>query len=177
MLHGSRISPAGLVQQVLQRPTVLQRAPDLGFQFVRNIDGNATPLDAAIQHVAGVLVAAITRGAVRAHAGALSQTQGPERSGPQSGSLGSEPALNLGGRFDLTWHGDVYVPYRTYTCQEKLLSSNSAMSWTFRDRNELDTINVLRRHLTPRLRPLLPVNAIAPASVYTGRLLGSNVAT
>ncbi len=96
MLHRVRVSSAGLVQQVLQRPTVLERASDRRFEFVGNVDGDAAAFDPAIQHVAGVLVATRTGGAVVADAGASSKTQRPKGSGPQVGSLCSEPAFNIG---------------------------------------------------------------------------------
>ena len=113
MLDGLRISPASFMKQVLQSPTVLERPSHLRFEFVRNIDGGATPLDSAIQDVAGVLLAVLTCGAVRPRAGALSQAEGPERRGPQVGGLCPEPALNVGRRFNLTWHG-MYMCHSTH---------------------------------------------------------------
>src|SRR5207245_3151236 len=103
MRHRVRVSSAGLVQQVLQRPTILKRASDLGFELVGNVEDHATAFDPAIQHVAGVLVAPRAGGAVVADAGAASKTQRPQGRGPEVSRLCAEPTFNIGWRFNLGW--------------------------------------------------------------------------
>src|SRR6266487_6684460 len=124
MLHRVRVASAGLVQQVLQRPTILKRASDLGFEVVGNVEDNATAFDPAIQHVAGVLVATRAGGAVVADARAASKTQRPQGRGPQVSRLCAEPTFNIrwrfnfGWRFTLTRHVGMYAILHTYMSRE-----------------------------------------------------------
>ena len=97
LLGGGGVAPAGFVQQLLEGTTVGECLFDLRCQFRRNVDAGATSIDADVQHVAGVLVAAGTSRAVLAGAGACSMTQGSERCGPQRRGLRPEPALNVSG--------------------------------------------------------------------------------
>ena len=109
MLDGIRVSPASLVQQFLQGAAVVERLLDLWDELVRNVDADASPFDPAIEDMAGVLVAARTRLAVFADAGAPSETQRPERGWPEACRLRAEPALDLGRGFTRARHV-VYVP-------------------------------------------------------------------
>jgi len=97
LLRGGRVAPAGFVQQLLEGATIGECLFDLRCQFRRNVDAGATSIDADVQHIAGVLLAAGTCGAVLAGAGTCSITQGAERGGPQRRRPSPEPALNVGG--------------------------------------------------------------------------------
>src|SRR6266542_341148 len=120
MLHRVRVSSAGLVEQVLQRPTILKCASDVGFEFVGNVEDEATGFDPAIQHVAGMLVAPRAGGAVVADAGAASKTQRPQGRRPKVSRLCAEPTFNIGWRFHLGWrfnltrHVGMYAILHTY---------------------------------------------------------------
>ena len=57
------------------------------YEFVGNIEADAAPVDPAIEHVAGMLIAARTRLALIADAAAPSQTQRAQRGRPEIGGL------------------------------------------------------------------------------------------
>ena len=81
LFHGICIPTAGVVEQRLQGATVLKRATDGRRELVRDVDPDASPVDPAVEHVARVLVAPRTGGAVIAHAGAPPKLSDPNAAG------------------------------------------------------------------------------------------------
>src|SRR5258707_11413821 len=71
-----------LVQQILQSPSVVQTALHLRNKLLRNVNRNATPLGAIVQHIALMLFARQTSRAVYANTPTATQAQRAKKRRP-----------------------------------------------------------------------------------------------
>src|ERR1700674_1997092 len=119
------VSRCRLVQQILQRAPVVQPALHLRNDLLRNIDRNATPFRAIVQHIALMLFARQTSRAVRANAPAAPQAQRAEKRRPQNRSFTLQPAHDIRRRFRINPPHVRYVSTDTRTFQENTSGKNA----------------------------------------------------
>jgi hypothetical protein len=132
VLQRSRIAQGALVEEFLQRTPVLKTAPQLGHEWVGDIDGEAASFDSSIKDMTGVLLAPATAFTVLANTGASPQAQGAERRRPQIAGPLSEPLLDIVESFSLGRHDSMCAISHTY-CQEKTFMFT--IGYEFCDRN------------------------------------------
>jgi hypothetical protein len=104
MLESFGISNSGLIQQFLKNTAVVEAKPYLWDQLLWDVNRKATPFDADVKDMTGVLFARAAGCAVFAHAGTSSQAQRPQRCGPQAGGLFLKPLLDIGGSLSFARH-------------------------------------------------------------------------
>jgi hypothetical protein len=114
MLDREGVPAGSFLEQFLKGTAVVERATDLWDEVVRDVDGDAPPIDPAIQHVTRMLFAARTSLAVVANAGVVAQAERAEGGGPEGARLVTEPALDIERRLDLGRHGGTYASTHTY---------------------------------------------------------------
>jgi hypothetical protein len=114
MLQGFGVSQCCLVEQVLQRTTVVKTSAHLRHKLVRNVNSKAAALDSTVKHMTRVLFAFEASLAVLADASAAAKTERSQSGRPKARGLFLEPLRNICGKFFFGWH-DVYVPHNTYT--------------------------------------------------------------
>ena len=112
MLESFGISNSGLMQQLLKNTAVVEAKPYLWDQLLWDVNRKATPFDADIKDMTGVLFARAAGCAVFAHAGTSPQAQRPQRSRPQPSGLFLEPLLDIGASFSFARHA--YVCHKAY---------------------------------------------------------------
>src|SRR6202048_92877 len=93
------VSRCRLVQQILQSAPIVQTALHLRNKLLRNVNRNATPLRAIVQHIALMLFARQTSRAVRANAPTAPQAQRAKKRRPQDRSFTLQPAYDIRRRF------------------------------------------------------------------------------
>src|SRR5262245_46259068 len=112
------VSRCGLVQQILQSASIIQTALHLRNKLLRNVNRNATPLRAIVQHVALMLFTRQTSRAVRANAPTAPQAQRAKKRRPQNRSFALQPAHDIRRRFRINMPHVKHVSTDTRTYQE-----------------------------------------------------------
>ena len=117
MLQGIGIPQCSLVEQVLQSPAIIKAPVHLRHQLIGNVKGEALALDAAIEHMTGVLFTFTARRAMFADAPRPAEAERSQCCRPESSGLFLEPIRDICGKFSFSWHA-VYVPQSTYTVKD-----------------------------------------------------------
>ena len=134
MLQGFGVSQCCLVEQVLQRTTVVKTSAHLRHELVGNVNREAAAFDSTVKHMTGVLFAFEASLAVLADAWATAKAERSQSGRPKARGLFLEPLCNICGKFFLGWHA-VYVPYNTHTVKGNLSNAVDTVICEFRDRN------------------------------------------
>jgi len=75
MFESFGVAHGCLMKQLLKFPTVVERTLYVGNELIGDIDGVSTPLDTAVQHMAGVPFPAQAGLAAIAHAGTPAEAE------------------------------------------------------------------------------------------------------
>jgi len=118
------VSRRRLVQQILQRTSVVQTALHLGHKLFRHVHGDATTLRATVQHIISVLLAGPTSRAVLADAPRAPQAQRAKNRRPKRRRFTLQPLHDIGGRFRIIMFHVRHVIANTYANQSKSTAKN-----------------------------------------------------
>jgi hypothetical protein len=113
------ISRRRLLQQILQRPPVVQAALNLRHKLFRHVDGNTTPARPTVQDITLMLFARLARRAILADAPATPQAQRTEKRRPKICRFTPQPVRDIRRRFRINMLHMKNVILCTCTSQEK----------------------------------------------------------
>src|SRR5258707_15521066 len=116
------VSRCRLVQQILQSAPVVQAALNLRPKLFPDVDGNATPFRATVEHITLMLFARLARRAILADAPATTQAQRTQKRRPKVRRFASQPARDIQRRFRINMLHTKNVILCTCTSQEKTSS-------------------------------------------------------
>jgi len=134
MFQSFGIPHGRLGEHFLKFPPVVKRLLHSRYEFVGNINGDSFPFHPHIQEMAGVLFPFQAGLAVFTDAGAPTQTERAQGSGPEVCSMIPEPLLDVCRRFAFGWH-IVCMPYSLHIVKQNPLSVMTAIDCEFCDRN------------------------------------------